>query len=80
VGDALVRVGSKHVGQRGRGLDPGAGQVDRVQRHRLLDLLAAEPELGRDPGRRRLELGRGRLAILEPPAPVLAPPGRGLYQ
>ena len=54
--------------------------VDLERLDGLLDLVASEPELLPDPGRGRFKLGSGRLAVLEPPAPVLAPAGGRLYQ
>jgi len=80
VGDTLVRIGAKQGCERGWGLDPRGPQIDPLQRHRLLDLLASEPELLPDAGRGRFELGLGKLAVLEPPAPVLSPAGGRLYQ
>jgi hypothetical protein len=80
MGDPLVWIRAEQVGQRGRWLDPRRRQLDRLQGDRLLDLLAAEPELLPDPRRGGRELGPRGLAILEPPAPVLAPAGCRPYQ
>jgi hypothetical protein len=80
VRDALVGIGAEQLGDRGRRLDPRRRQLDRPERDRLLDLLAAEPELLANPRRGRLELRPCGLALLVPPAPVFAPAGSRLYQ
>ena len=80
VRDALVGVGAEQMGERPWRLDARRRQFDRLERHRLLDLRGPEPELLADPRRRRLELLAGERLVLEPPAPVLAPPGRRAYQ
>jgi hypothetical protein len=59
VRDALVGVGAEQVGERGRRLDPRRRQLDRLQRHGLLDLGGAEAELLADARRRSLELLAG---------------------
>ena len=80
VRDALIRVGAHQVRERRRRLNARPRQLDRLQRHRLLDLRGAEAELLAHTRRRRLELLAVERLVLEPPAPVLAPPGRRVYQ
>jgi hypothetical protein len=80
MGDALIRIGAKQPSEGGRRLDPGLAKLDRIQRDRLLDLRGPEPELLADPGGRGLELPAAECLVLEPPAPMLAPAGGGLYQ
>ena len=77
VGDTLVVVRGEEVLERGRRPDPRRRELDRLERHRLLDLLAAEPQLLANPGGRRLEPGAIGLPIGEPPTPVLSPAGIG---
>ena len=80
VRNPLVGVGAEQARERPRRLDPRGWQLDRLQRHRLLDRVGAEAELLADTRRRRLELGPRELPVLEPPAPVLAARDGGLYQ
>ncbi len=74
-------VRGEEVLEGGRRLDPRRRELDRLERHRLGDLLAAEPELLANPGGRRLEPGAIRLPVGESPAPVLSRAGtRAGYQ
>ena len=76
---AVVVVGAAEVRERAGRLDPRRAQLDRVQRDRLGDLLAPEPEPLADAGRRRFELLAPERRGLPAPAPVLAAVGGG-YQ
>ena len=80
VRDALVGIGTEQLGDRGRRLDPRRRQLDRPECDRLLDPIAAEPELLANPRSGCLQLRPCGLALLVPPAPVLAPAGSRLYQ
>jgi hypothetical protein len=75
--DAVVAVLADDLGQRCRRLEPRLGQLDRLQRDRLLNPIAAEAEPLTDPRRRGLEVGAAERAVLVAPAPVLSPPGGG---
>ena len=63
------------LGERAGDRDPRGGQLDRLERHRLLDAVERDPELLGERGRRRAHLLGGRLLVLVAPAPVLAPCG-----
>ena len=71
VRDAVVRIRGEDRRDHLRSAQARPRQLDRLERDRLLGRLA-EPEALADPGRRRLEVGRRRLLVLIPPAPVLA--------
>jgi hypothetical protein len=72
----LVRVAPADVGERTRRLQAWRRQPDMLERHRPLDLAGGEPEVVPDAGGGMLDLGVGRLLVLEAPTPVLAPPRR----
>ena len=73
VRDALVGVGGEEVLEGGRWLDPRRPELDRLERHRLLDVIGTEPELLAYPRGGRLQAGAVGLPIGEPPTPVLPP-------
>jgi hypothetical protein len=75
VRDALVRIGAEPAGECRRRLEPRGRQLDRVQRQRLLDLVAAEAEASANLVGGRRQSAAGELRALEPPAPVLAAAG-----
>jgi hypothetical protein len=70
VRDPLVALVREEVAEAPRRLQPRRPQLDRLQRHRLLDL-AAEAEPLPNALRRRSQLLARRLLILVSPAPVL---------
>jgi hypothetical protein len=74
VRDTLVAIVADYVRQRRGRLEPRLGQVDRVEGHGLLDLVAAEAEPLADTRSGGLEVGARRLGALPAPPPVLAPP------
>ena len=69
---ARVRVLAER--QPGRERDARGGQLDRLERHRLLRLRRAEAEVRGEPGGGRAQLVRGRPLVLVAPAPVAPPP------
>jgi hypothetical protein len=75
-----VAIGAEQVRERRRRLYSRPAKVDCLQRCRLLDVIAAEAQLLADPGGGRLQAVAVERLVLEPPAPVLSPAGRGPYQ
>jgi hypothetical protein len=80
VGDPVVAIGAEDLRELPRRLQSRLRKLDRLERNRLLDLgdLEAEPLVNRLG--RCLERAAVGLLVLEPPAPMLAPAGGGLYQ
>jgi hypothetical protein len=75
-----VAIGAEQVRERRRRLYSRRAKFDRLQRRRLLDLIAAEAQLLADTGGGRLQALAVERLVLESPAPVLSPAGRGPYQ
>jgi hypothetical protein len=79
VRDAVVAVGRKQVAEIAGRLQPRLGQLDLLERDRLLDLVDLESEPLTDRRRYRFQRRPVRLLGLVPPPPVLEA-SRRLYQ